>query len=101
MIPLCIFTILYSPRSLQEPPEFEMEEVSDLPDSVDWSDKINPAPNQGECGACWAFVATACIESQLAIVTGEDPVKLSETNMLECAPNPQHCGGEKLRRRSN
>ncbi|KAL7486543.1 hypothetical protein ACHAW6_012150 [Cyclotella cf. meneghiniana] len=79
--------------SVSEPPEFEMEEVSDLPDSVDWSDKINPAPNQGECGACWAFVATACIESQLAIVTGEDPVKLSETNMLECAPNPQHCGG--------
>jgi hypothetical protein len=101
MVLFCIFIVLYSPRYLEEPPEFEMEEVSDLPDSVNWSDKINPAPNQGDCGACWAFAATACIESQLAIATGEDPVKLSETNMLECAPNPQHCGGEKLERRSN
>eukprot|EP00804_Cyclotella_cryptica_P027237 CCRYP_014367-RC/>CCRYP_014367-RC protein AED:0.13 eAED:0.13 QI:57/0.85/0.75/1/0.85/0.75/8/132/854 len=76
-----------------KPPDFEMEEVADLPESVDWSDKVNPAPNQGVCGACWAFAATACVESQLAIATGEDPVKLSETNMLQCAPNPQQCGG--------
>ena len=73
-----------------------MEEVADLPESVDWSDKINPAPTQGGCGDCWAFAATACVESQLAIATGEDPVKLSETNVFECSPNPQQCGGEKI-----
>lgn len=89
-----VLKLLYLRHCLQRPPEFEMDEVSDLPQSVDWSDKISPAPFQGDCGDCWAFVATACVESQLAISTGEDPVKLSETSLFNCAPNPQQCGGK-------
>jgi len=70
-----------------------MVEVSELPESVDWSSKISPAPSQGGCGDCWAFAATACIESHLAIAEDKDPQKLSEMNMFECSPNPQQCGG--------
>ena len=73
-----------------------MEEVSALPDSVDWSaeGKVSNAPNQGGCGSCWSFAATAAIESHLAIATGEKPFELSEQDMLQCSPNPDHCGGK-------
>lgn len=70
-----------------------MEEVSDLPESVDWSSNVSPAPSQGGCGDCWAFAATACVESHLAIGEGSAVEKLSEMNMFECSPNPQQCGG--------
>ena len=79
--------------SYSVPADIELDEVSDLPDSVDWRDKINAAPNQGGCGDCWAFAATACIESHLAISKNEDVMKLSEVNMFQCSPNPQECGG--------
>lgn len=78
---------------MQQPPDFEMVEVSELPESVDWSDKMSPAPSQGGCGDCWAFAGTACIESHLAIAEDNAPRKLSEMNMFECSPDPQECGG--------
>lgn len=83
--------------SYAKPPDFEMSEVAELPESVDWAKegKVNPIiPHQGGCGSCWTFAATATIESHLAIATGEDPLSLSEENMLECAPNPDQCGGQ-------
>jgi cathepsin L len=52
-----------------------------------------PAPSQGGCGDCWAFAATACVESHLAIAENSPLEKLSEMNMFECAPDPQQCGG--------
>ena len=42
---------------------------------------------------CWAFAATACVETALAIAEDGDVVKLSEENMFECSPDPQQCGG--------
>ena len=36
--------------NLQQPPYFDMVEVSELPESVDWSSKMSKAPNQGGCG---------------------------------------------------
>lgn len=74
-----------------------MEEVSDLPESVDWrSNLVSPVPKQGSCGDCWAFAATACVEAHLAIGEGSEGSaveKLSVMNMFECSPNPQQCGG--------
>ncbi len=51
--------------------------------SLNWATINNPLSkpivttvrNQGNCGACWAFVATAAIESTIYITTGYD-VKL-------------------------
>jgi len=84
-------------RSYSVPPDFEMKEVSDLPDTVDWAaaGKVDPTvPMQGGCGSCWTFAATAAIESHLAIAQGDAPVvTLSEQTMLDCTPNPDQCGG--------
>jgi KDEL-tailed cysteine endopeptidase len=45
-----------------------------LPVSVDWRNRtcqgqpcLGPVRNQWFCGSCWAFAATAAIESHLAI----------------------------------
>jgi len=84
-------------ESYSQPPDFQMEKVEALPESMDWEKegKVNPAiPNQGGCGSCWTFAATAAVESHLAIATGEPPATLSEQNMLQCTPNPDQCGGE-------
>ena len=83
----------------QVPPAFNVEEVSSLPPSKDWSEEgvVNPIiPMQGPCGSCWSFAATGTIEAHLAIATGEEPMSLSEMNLLQCSPNPEECGGEHM-----
>ncbi len=83
----------------KEPPAFHIEDISNLPTEVDWAKegKVNPLiPQQGGCGSCWSFAATAAIESNLAISTGEEPTSLSVTNMLLCTPNPDECGGKNI-----
>jgi len=71
-----------------------MKAMSSLPDSVDWrkSGIITAVKNQGQCGSCWTFGAAECIESMWAQYTKTLTV-LSEQNMLDCTPNPNHCGG--------
>lgn len=66
-----------------------------IPDSFDWREKgeyVTPAKNQGHCGSCWAFAATAVIESHAAIRTGI-LAELGPQMMVSCAPNPRACGG--------
>jgi len=69
-------------------------EPQDLPTSVDWRTKgiITGVKNQGSCGSCWSFGAAECIESMWAQKSGK-LVVLSEQNILDCTPNPKHCGG--------
>ncbi len=74
-----------------------MEEVSALPQAVDWekAGNVNPIiPNQMSCGSCWTFASTACVEAALSIATGEPPMTLSEQYLLECTPDPLQCGGK-------
>merc|ERR1711945_82063 len=70
--------------------------VSDkqLPESVDWREKgaISPVKDQQACGSCWAFAATAMIESYAQIETNEMPI-LSAQQVTACTPNPLSCGG--------
>jgi len=68
--------------------------VADLPQNVDWRDKriISPVKDQGRCGSCWTFATAELTESYWALSTGELSV-LSEQQILDCTPNPQHCGG--------
>jgi len=83
--------------SYSRPPDFEMDDVSDLPESKDWTEEgfVNPIiPQQGGCGSCWTFAAIGAIEAHLAIATGEPPMSLSEQNLLNCSPDPMHCGGD-------
>lgn len=57
-----------------------------LPAIKDWraDGKVTASKQQGGCGACWAFAATAVYECLLAIESGR-LVDLSEEFVLECA----------------
>lgn len=48
---------------------------------VDWTDGskgVTPVKNQGACGSCWAFSATAALESAYKIQNDGSSVSLSE-----------------------
>lgn len=64
------------------------------PSSVDWRTKgvISPVKNQESCGSCWAFGSTETVESHAAINSGTVKV-LAPQQFVDCAPNPNHCGG--------
>jgi cathepsin L len=67
-----------------------------LPSSLDWRTKspkvVTAVKNQLQCGSCWAFSATESTESHLAIRTGK-LLTLSPQQLVDCAPNPDECGG--------
>jgi cathepsin L len=68
--------------------------LQNLPESIDWREKgiVNPVRDQGACGSCWAFSAVSALESHIALQTGK-LLSFSEQQLVDCAENPQHCGG--------
>lgn len=48
---------------------------------------------QGSCGSCWAISAVEAVESQLQQQGGDPSVRVSAQALVDCTPNPQHCGG--------
>jgi predicted transcriptional regulator of viral defense system len=48
--------------------------------------------DQGMCGGCWSFSAAETTESAVAIATGK-LLTFSEQELIDCAPNPNSCGG--------
>jgi len=70
---------------------------ADWPESIDWRARspsvITPVKDQGLCGSCWAFAAASVLESHLAIATGK-LLSLSPQELVSCAPNYNHCGGD-------
>ncbi|CAK4650128.1 unnamed protein product, partial [Aphanomyces euteiches] len=53
---------------------------------IDWTTSgcIHPVQNQGACGSCWAFAATATIEAANCLA-GRGLVKLSEQDIVSCS----------------
>lgn len=77
------------------PKDFKLEAVSSLPKAVDWRNTPNvvtSVKDQGHCGSCWAFAASAVLESHVALATGL-LYDLSPQQIAMCAPNPNSCGG--------
>ena len=64
--------------------------------SVDWREKgaVNAIKDQGQCGACWAFVASSTLESSWFLAHGE-LLDLSEQQLVDCAGSTgnQGCNG--------
>lgn len=57
------------------------------PASVDWREKgvVSEVKDQGDCGSCWTFSTTGCLEAHWSIKTGKPPVLLSEQQLIDCA----------------
>jgi len=70
--------------------------ATDTPDEVDWTTKgaVNEITNQGHCGSCWAFSATATLESSYQLATGK-LYKLAEQQLVDCDHTGEDagCGG--------
>eukprot|EP00475_Leptophrys_vorax_P013367 TRINITY_DN1974_c0_g1_i1.p1 TRINITY_DN1974_c0_g1~~TRINITY_DN1974_c0_g1_i1.p1 ORF type:complete len:330 (-),score=87.32 TRINITY_DN1974_c0_g1_i1:64-1053(-) len=70
--------------------------VGDVPASVDWRTKgvITAVKDQGQCGSCWTFSTTGCLEAHHALKTGQ-LVSLSEQQLVDCAQafNNNGCDG--------
>lgn len=81
-------------QSSVEASDFPKMKVSSLPTDVDWRNEgvVTAVKDQGMCGSCWAFAATATLESHVAIASGE-LFDLSPQQIAACSPNPDKCGG--------
>ncbi len=66
----------------------------DLPPFFDWRDHggVTSVKNQGSCGSCWAFGATAELESYILINYGQN-LNLSEQQVMDCNPWDRGCDG--------
>jgi len=65
----------------------------DYPESVDWRLQgiVTHVKDQGNCGSCWTFSTTGCLESHHAQATG-NLVSLSEQNLIDCAGDYNNYG---------
>eukprot|EP01025_Chloroclados_australasicus_P052650 TRINITY_DN6146_c0_g1_i1.p1 TRINITY_DN6146_c0_g1~~TRINITY_DN6146_c0_g1_i1.p1 ORF type:complete len:474 (+),score=43.42 TRINITY_DN6146_c0_g1_i1:155-1576(+) len=68
--------------------------IDDLPKSVDFRQQgvVTNIKNQEQCGSCWAFSATASVESVNAQF-GEPLISLSEQEILDCDHAEDACQG--------
>jgi KDEL-tailed cysteine endopeptidase len=61
--------------------------------SVDYTNMWSAVKDQGQCGSCWAFSATAAFESRLQIATGKVTDLYAEQELVDCEPQSSGCNG--------
>mmetsp|Transcript_63822 Transcript_63822/g.134418 ORF Transcript_63822/g.134418 Transcript_63822/m.134418 type:complete len:476 (-) Transcript_63822:261-1688(-) len=68
-------------------------------ESIDWRHHLSKSLStefireQGSCGSCWAVAAAGSLET-LAERSGLKVEPLSYEQLVDCTPNPKHCGGD-------
>ena len=80
-----------------EPPkDFTMEETvfdeSENGMTRDWRNQMNSVKNQGGCGSCWAFSATAGTE-HAHYRAARQRLNLSEQQLVDCDRRSHGCNG--------
>lgn len=65
-----------------------------LEDGIDWTAKgaVNPVQNQGKCGSCWSFAATASFETAY-FKKFHTLMKFSEQAGVDCDIHSDGCNG--------
>jgi hypothetical protein len=91
--------------ALAEPNPDTMGDTGTPDASLDWRNHsgigyVTPVKNQGGCGSCWAFAATAALESQVLLYTGgttvpppTDIINISEQILVSCSGAGSCSGG--------
>ena len=74
-------------------PEAEELDASQIPDEVDWrkDNAVTPVRGQGHCGSCYAFSAVGNVEGQWAVKTG-NLLSLSVQEIVDCGHGGCHGG---------
>ncbi len=82
-------------RAADQTPQIPFEMMGDLPEAFDWRDLdgVSSVKNQGGCGSCWDFAATAALESIVMINQGIE-YDLCEQQVLSCATRFTGCDGD-------
>jgi cathepsin L len=72
-----------------------LQQSDDLPKEKMWNtlDTFAYVKNQGDCGSCWAIASATVLEAHHEIYTGNHRI-FSTQQIVECTPNPRHCGGD-------
>ena len=70
---------------------FEIDGV-EYPSSINWSDYLTIAKDQGGCNACYAFAGLSVLEANYMMSSGRK-VDLSEQEVLDCSGRNLGCTG--------
>jgi len=75
-------------------PDFLKLSTEDIPATFNWEDsgKVTGVRNQGGCGSCWIFAATAALEA-IYKIQRQVEMDLSEQQILSCVSYDWGCDG--------
>ncbi|MCS6760420.1 MAG: C1 family peptidase [Candidatus Devosia euplotis] len=79
-----------APTTESDVPTYTDEE--DASASINWKKNLAAVQNQGRCGSCWAFSATATFEARHKM-HGHKFIKFSEQEALDCTSSKYGCNG--------
>jgi len=81
-------------KSIQKHGSF-LQQASSMPLEKMWTDLATAQHirNQGDCGSCWAIAVSTVLEGHVEIFKGTART-FSAEQIVECTPNPKHCGGD-------